>query len=171
METQHFEQEWQSPLEVTYADLVTMAPLSHLHWEQSTEQLTEAVNPSWPVNTLYINNKPGGRSCRQGPFHSITAGSTWRWLVAAVKHASHSQSRKRRDKCIGNPEWWGWEWVTTEETGSSPCHLHISSEEGWPAVSQALEQLICSRISIQHDGANPQGFHCSNTPLPAHHRA
>lgn len=97
----------------------------------------EAVNQIWPVTPLHCQQLAKRRTMQTRPFHSIIpAGSTWRGLVAAVKH--RTVTHENRDKCTGNFECWGEDWVTTGETGFSPCHLHTSSEEGWPPVLKAL---------------------------------
>lgn len=112
------------------------APLPHVQCERSPEQPAEAVNHSWPVTPLHCQQPAKWRTMQTRPFHSIIpARSMW---IRLVKHISHSHSWKQRDKCTGNLECWGEDWVTTGETGFSTFHLHISSEEGWPPVSKTL---------------------------------
>lgn len=131
-------------------------------WTRETKP-TEVIFHNSPTTTPAMWEKPRATSwsCKsqlacytsalsttsQVEDNADKALSPWKALSASSLHEAFSMgwwstlviaTHENRDKCTGNLECWGEDWVTTGETGFSTCHLHISSEEGWPPVLKAL---------------------------------
>lgn len=163
---------WTRGRKATRSYLASSFPLSHLQCERSPGQPAAAVNNSWPVTSLHCQQPDKLRTMQARPFHSIipaqSMGRGWWQLWSSLVIVTH----EKKDKCTGNLECWGEDWVTTAETGFSAWHLHISSEEGWPPVLKALgaTNLQWSK-AWWHKSWRPtlQTFHCQLTSERSQH--